>query len=183
MRVAYVNTSVLRAICLDEPGSALCASKLGEFSRRIASSVLAAELRAVFARENLPFHETATSGIEWILPDRTLAREIAQVLDTRHLRGADLWHVASALFVSPKSGDLSFATRDARAWRSCRGTWFSACMVDESGLTRRRPASALARRNRRIGEGSPRPHHCTDCTWFGRCRRSGSRDGGAGLLP
>ena len=36
------------------------------------------------------------------------------VLETGYLRGADLWHVATALYVSPQSGSLSFATLDAR---------------------------------------------------------------------
>ncbi len=36
------------------------------------------------------------------------------MLETGRLRGADLWHVAAALYVSPRSGDLSFATLDAR---------------------------------------------------------------------
>ena len=31
-----------------------------------------------------------------------------------YLRGADLWHVATALYVSPEAGSLSFATLDTR---------------------------------------------------------------------
>ena len=58
--------------------------------------------------------ESAIAGIEWILPDRALAPEFATVLETGYLRGADLWHVATALYVSPQSGSLSFATLDAR---------------------------------------------------------------------
>ena len=114
MSIAYVDTSVLTAIAFDEPGTALHAQWLDEFARLISSNLLEAELRATFARENLNFQESAIAGIEWILPDRTLAAELATVLETGYLRGADLWHVATALYVSPLSGNLSFATLDAR---------------------------------------------------------------------
>ena len=114
MSVAYVDTSVLTAIAFDEPGAVAYAQRLDEFARLISSNLLEAELRAAFARENLLFHESAVAGVEWILPDRTLAPELATVLETGYLRGADLWHVATALYVSPQSRNLSFATLDAR---------------------------------------------------------------------
>ena len=114
MSVAYVDTSVLTAIAFDEPGAAVHARRLDEFTRLISSNLLEAELRAAFARECLFFQESAVAGIEWILPDRTLAPELTTVLETGYLRGADLWHVAAALYVSPQSGSLPFATLDAR---------------------------------------------------------------------
>lgn len=114
MSIAYVDTSVLAAIAFDEPGAATCTQWLDTFARLISSNLLEAEMRAVFARENLRFQESMIAGIEWILPNRTLASEFATVLKTGYLRGADLWHVAMALYVSPRSGDLSFATLDAR---------------------------------------------------------------------
>ena len=88
--------------------------RLDEFTRLISSNLLEAELRAAFARENLLFQDSTVAGIDWILPDRPLAPEFAAVLETGYLRGADLWHVAAALYVSPRSGSLSFATLDAR---------------------------------------------------------------------
>ena len=118
MSVAYVDASVLAAVAFDEPGAAACARRLEQFDRLISSNLLEAELRAAFARENLAFRESAIAGIEWILPDRPLASEFAAVLETGRLRGADLWHVATALYVFPhvfpRPGALSFATLDAR---------------------------------------------------------------------
>ena len=114
MSISYVDTSVLTAIAFDEPGAAAYARRLDEFTRLISSNLLEAELRAAFARENLLFQESAIAGIEWILPNRTLAPEFATVLETGYLRGHDLWHVATALYVSPQSGSLSFATLNAR---------------------------------------------------------------------
>ena len=114
MNIAYVDTSVLAAIAFDEPGAATCAQRLDEFPRLVSSNLLEAELRAAFARENLLFHGSVMAGIEWILPNRALAPEYATVLDAGYLRGADLWHVATALYVSPDSGHLPFITLDAR---------------------------------------------------------------------
>ncbi len=114
MSVAYVDSSVLTAIAFDEPEAAAYARRLDEFTRLISSNLLEAELRAAFARENLLFRESAVAGIDWIMPDRPLAPEFAAVLETGYLRSADLWHVAAALYVSPRSGSLAFATLDAR---------------------------------------------------------------------
>ena len=71
-------------------------------------------MRAAFAREDLLFRESAVAGIEWFLPDRTLARDSAAVLGAGAPRGADLWHVAAALYVAPRPAGLAFATLDAR---------------------------------------------------------------------
>ena len=32
----------------------------------------------------------------------------------QHLRGADLWHIATALYTTPEPGDISFVTLDHR---------------------------------------------------------------------
>ena len=114
MSTAYVDTSVLTAIAFDEPGAAAHARQLDGFARLISSNLLEAELRAAFAREDLLFRESAIARIVWVLPDRPLASEFAAVLEMGYLRGADLWHVAMALYVSPRPGSLSFATLHAR---------------------------------------------------------------------
>lgn len=114
MSTAYVDTSVLTAMAFDERGAEAHARRLEEFSDLFSSNLLEAELRAAFARENLIFRESAVAGIEWVLPDRPLAPEFAAVLRAGYLRGADLWHVATALYVSSRPGRLSFATLDAR---------------------------------------------------------------------
>ena len=114
MSVAYVDTSALTAIAFDEPGAAGLARRLDRFARLVSSNLLEAELRAAFAREKLTFPEHLVAGIEWILPDRTLGDELTTVLDAGHLRGADLWHVATALYVAPRPETLPLATLDSR---------------------------------------------------------------------
>ena len=114
MSVAYVDSSVVAAIVFDEPGSAESAHRLDGFDRLISSNLLEAELRAACAREGVAFRESAIFGIDWVLPARPLAAEFAAVLEAGHLRGADLWHVAAALYVAPRPDGLAFATLDAR---------------------------------------------------------------------
>ncbi|MDE0451487.1 MAG: PIN domain-containing protein [Gammaproteobacteria bacterium] len=114
MSVAYVDSSALAAIAFDEPRASKLASRMDEFDRLISSNLLEAELRAAFMRERLEFQESIVLGIDWILPDRTLAPEFKTVLRAGYLRGADLWHLATALYVSSGRPRLSFATLDAR---------------------------------------------------------------------
>jgi len=52
--------------------------------------------------------------IDWVIPDRPLAPEIGRALEIGYLRGADLWHVACALFLEPHPRELEFATLDKR---------------------------------------------------------------------
>lgn len=114
MSVAYVDTSALVAIAFDESGAAACARRLDSFSRLVSSNLLEAELRAVFAREGHRFAPSLVSGIEWVLPDRPLAREFETALQAGYLRGAELWHVATALYVAPEPRDMAFITLDGR---------------------------------------------------------------------
>lgn len=114
MSVAYVDTSALAAIVFDEPGAASLAGQLDGFERLVSSNLLEAELRAAFVRESQSFEVRAVSGIQWVLPDRSLTREFETVLQAGYLRGADLWHVATALYLSPEPVGLTFATLDAR---------------------------------------------------------------------
>lgn len=114
MSVAYVDTSALVAIAFGERGGAAAARRLSGISRLLASNLLEAELRAAFVREGQEFEDGFISGIEWVLPDRTLAPEFTKVLDAGHLRGADLWHVAVALYVTVPGSGMSFITLDRR---------------------------------------------------------------------
>ena len=83
--------------------------------QRITSDAIhGAELRSTCSREHLAFEDDLVSGIEWVLPDRPLTTEFAAALDAGELRGADLWHVATALYVAGEAERLSFVTLDQR---------------------------------------------------------------------
>ncbi len=104
-------------MAFDESEGAAVASRLHGYSRLLSANLLEAELRAVFAREGLGFRPDLVAPIEWVLPDRPLATELATILETGYLRGADLWHVATALYVAPHSDQLVFVTVDDRQRR------------------------------------------------------------------
>ena len=114
MSVAYVDTSALVAIAFDEPRGGETGERLDGYSRLLSSNLLEAELRAAFAREQQEFDADVVSRIDWILADRPLTAELTRALDAGYLRGADLWHVAAALYVTPEPAEISFITLDDR---------------------------------------------------------------------
>ncbi len=113
MKGAYVDTSCLAAIAFGEPGSAELASQISDLGQRYSSNLLEAELRAAFKREETSEGlEELLDQIAWILPDRPLAKELRTLTDVGNSRGADLWHLACALFLDPKGQNLAFASLD-----------------------------------------------------------------------
>ncbi|MGH9459198.1 MAG: PIN domain-containing protein [Thermoanaerobaculia bacterium] len=114
MRVAYVDTSCLVAIAARERDAAALARTLSRFDPLVSSNLLEAELKAVLRREKISDDPgPLLDAITWIHPDRRLAPEIGRALEHGHLRGADLWHVACALYLAgDHPADLTFATLD-----------------------------------------------------------------------
>jgi len=114
VKAAYVDTSCLVALAFDESQGDEVAARLGEHDVLLSSNLLEAEFRATSAREAVEVDEDLFSWIKWILPDRPLSVEIAGVLRAGYVRGADLWHLATAIYVTPEPGDLTFLTLDGR---------------------------------------------------------------------
>lgn len=114
MNVAYVDTSCLLAIAFNEPAASTTGARLESFEVLVSANLLEAEYRSALRREEVHVEEDALSWITWVLPDRPLTPELKRVLATRHVRGADLWHLASALYLAPAAGDLVFLTLDGR---------------------------------------------------------------------
>lgn len=115
MNVAYVDTSALLAVAFGEPGGAAMAKALRGFDRLVSSNLLEAELRAAFRREGALDDPTPLlQTISWINPERPLSQEIRRVVAAGALRGADLWHLACALYLDPSSSGVVVATLDVR---------------------------------------------------------------------
>lgn len=114
MKAAYVDTSCLAAVAFGEAGTARLSRSLQSFDVLLSSNLLEAELRAAIRREEVTTDPgDLIAAISWVYPDRPLTREITMVLDTGYVRGADLWHLAVALFVDPHR-EIGFLTLDAR---------------------------------------------------------------------
>ena len=114
MTVAYVDTSALVAIAVGEPSGDAMAQRLIEFTTIMSSNLLEAELRSAYSRERRHFEADRVSRVEWVMPDRPLSAEIAVVLDAGHMRGAAVWHMATALYVAPDPSNMYFMTLDKR---------------------------------------------------------------------
>lgn len=115
MSLAYVDTSCLVAIAFAEAAAAKTAARLRRFERLLSSNLLEAELRSALKREAVEGHRLhLLSWLTWIYPNRSLTAEFERITPLGYLRGADLWHVAHALFVAPDARDLTFLTLDRR---------------------------------------------------------------------
>ena len=114
MRTAYVDTSALAAIVFGENAAEEMARRLGAFRRVLSSNLLEAELRAALAREGAAYSPSYVEQIDWIFPDRPLGPEMDTVLEVGYLKGADLWHVATALAAARDPREMSFITLDER---------------------------------------------------------------------
>jgi len=112
--LAYVDSSCLVAVAFDEPGSADLRARLAAASDLLSSNLLEAELRATFVREEASGPEPFLIPITWVLPDRPLGPEIVRVLEAGYARGADVWHLATALYLADDPADLPFLTLDVR---------------------------------------------------------------------
>jgi len=113
MSVAYVDTSCLIAVAFGEPGADVLAQRLDEYSVLASSNLLEAEFKSALMREGVEGDGGVTGNITWVLPDRRLTSELESVLVAGYLRGADLWHVATALYLAESPGDVDFISLDA----------------------------------------------------------------------
>lgn len=114
MKVAYVDTSCLVAIRFGEAGADRAAERLAGLDRMFSSNLLEAEFLGSLAREGTEGGGGLLAGVSWILPDRPLSPEISRVLRAGYVRGADLWHLATALYLAETPAELSFLTLDDR---------------------------------------------------------------------
>ncbi|MCY4214467.1 MAG: type II toxin-antitoxin system VapC family toxin [Gammaproteobacteria bacterium] len=114
MTIAYVDTSALVAVAFSETEAPAVAQRLNAWTVIMSSKLLEAELRSAYSRKGRRFEADRIARIEWIMPNQPLSPEIAAVLDAGHVRGADLWHLATALHVAPDPGELSFVTLDRK---------------------------------------------------------------------
>lgn len=114
MPTAYADTSAIVTVAFSQPGATEIAQRMNAFDRLTSANLLEAETRAAYARENRQFDTAILSRIDWIHPDRPLSSEFAAILDIGYLRGADLWHLAAALYSFPEPAEITFLTLDNR---------------------------------------------------------------------
>jgi predicted nucleic acid-binding protein len=124
LNAGYVDTSCFVAVLFNEPGSAALQKKLAGFDELFASNLLEAELRSVCVREKVELDESVFESMSWVLPDRPLRDEMRRCVVAGYVRGADLWHLACALYLTASPSELSFITLDERQRRVARNLGF-----------------------------------------------------------
>lgn len=128
MTTAYVDTSVLLAILFEEPRAKRLKTILGRYERHLSSDLLVAEATSAAAREGVELDSVlvAIEALSLIFPNRSLLPEIRRTLASGPLRGADLWHIACALFaVGTDPSGVAFFTRDERQRSVARDLGFT----------------------------------------------------------
>ncbi len=124
MSAAYVDSSVIVAIAFEERRWGEVDRQIGAFDNLWASNLLEAEVRAAYARTGKAFDVKVLSGMRWVIPDRPLTSEISIVTKTGYVKGADLWHLATALYMTPDPSQVAFITLDERQGEVARALGF-----------------------------------------------------------
>lgn len=124
MTSAYVDTSCIVATAFGEKGATAIARRLSRFDRVLSSPLLEAELFSALRREGREVTNAWSSAIEYVIVDRPLSPELSRVLAVGYLRGADCWHLATALYVTPDPSQLAFVTLDATQRKVARALGF-----------------------------------------------------------
>jgi predicted nucleic acid-binding protein len=113
VKTAYVDSSCFVAIATGEPGHRELRERLSRFDTLCSSTLLEAELRSVLARKGeVGRIRNLLSWLTWVIPHQRLTREIDEVLEAGLPRGSDLWHLASAVFLRARMGEMAFLTLD-----------------------------------------------------------------------
>ncbi len=115
MFIAGVIPGILLAIAFGEPGHERHSRQLERCDRLFSSNLLEAEFLATLAREDVEVDAARfLSPITWVFPDRALTAEFREVLSHGYVRGADLWHLACAVYLNRSVGGMVFSTLDER---------------------------------------------------------------------
>jgi len=124
--ILYVDTSVLAAITLEEPGFKKYLEKLQITKEAISSFFIEAEFLSLCYRESLDIAKVKDNLclLSLVQPEGSLEREILAILQKGYLRGADLYHLAVALYLDPNCKELEFFTVDTQQKRVARKIGF-----------------------------------------------------------
>jgi predicted nucleic acid-binding protein len=110
---AYVDTSVIVAVTLGERGAKTLLRKLRAY-QLVAAPLLEAEWRSACHRSDVAADAAQLREIAWVVPPGSLGDALDRVFAVGYVRGADAWHLATALYLTPQPGELTFLTLDAR---------------------------------------------------------------------
>lgn len=125
MTIAYVDTSCLIAVAFDEGTAGRVMDVIRAFDTLLGTNLTEAELRAAGVREEMPGIDEFLEDLTLVFPSRSLGPELARALEAGYLRGADLLHVATALYIAESPGDIAFLTLDDRQREAAAAVGFA----------------------------------------------------------
>jgi predicted nucleic acid-binding protein len=114
MTVAFVDSSCVLSMLLDEAHGALMQRQLSAYDRLFIAPLLEAEVYSAAHREQRSVDYDLLRRFQPIFAPRSLRPEIERVLASGYVRGADCLHLATALYLAPDPGELTFLTLDER---------------------------------------------------------------------
>ena len=116
MKVGYVDSSMILGLIFEEPGYQRERDRIESFARVFSSNLLEAELRSAVRREGVSDQQLVgiLARFDWVHPDRPLTHEFLEVLAAGLLRGADLWHLACALYLRGAYDQVELLSLDRR---------------------------------------------------------------------
>lgn len=118
---AYVDTTALVPIANEEqPVAGVILQRLERFQLLLSANLIEAELRAMLEADGRAFDRDLLRGMNWIMPNRPLADEMATVAAVANLPAARLWHLAVALFFAELVPGLVFITLDEQQEAAAR---------------------------------------------------------------
>jgi predicted nucleic acid-binding protein len=109
----YLDSSAILSVILNEKKSRNIIKAI-DAKQIMSSFLLEAEVYATLRRERVEFSlfDYYKDRILWVRPDRSLKPEIETILNAGYVRGADLWHLASALYAKNENLDHNFCSLD-----------------------------------------------------------------------
>ena len=113
MKAAYVDSSVLVAISLGETDHEDLTSRLEKFDQLFSSNLLEAELRSAPEAGGFRRNRRWSSHLDLVgLPKPTADSRVQVGPQGGLLEGADLWHLACALYLREELEEISFLSLD-----------------------------------------------------------------------
>lgn len=122
MKVYYIDTSAFLAVLFEEGPSRELIKLMESDTEILSSSLIEAEVLATLKRENVPLSDAVSvlERVSLVFPDRSLQKELTQLLEKQYCRGADSFHIATALYLDPHAADLIFVSLDEKQNQGAR---------------------------------------------------------------
>lgn len=113
-KTGYVDTSIVLSVVLGESSRSSDQKCLATFDNLWSHSLLESEFLSALKRENIDaaFEHAILHTIALIHPNRSLKTECRKILEYAYLRGADLHHLATALYFFPDPAAAYFLSLD-----------------------------------------------------------------------